>query len=244
MIFLVLLLAADPQGGQAAFTDGVQAQLEGRPGDAQAAWQRLARGGLKNADVEYNLGTSFAESNELGPAVLHLKRSLLLRPSVDASGNLHIVRERVLEANPGHTRELSLLGDVADQLVRVPFVEITGGALVLLSALVVLRFAVLRRRQRALGAATMIAVLGVLTAGLGAFVEVVYHDWRPPAVIVKRTKALSGPDERFKTVSELGAGEEVRLTGKESAVGFVAIELPTGETAFVADASVAKVKDW
>jgi hypothetical protein len=245
MIALVLMLLADPaQSGQSAFTEGVQAQLESRPLDAQAAWLRLARGGLKNADLEYNLGTSCAESNDLGAAVLHLKRSLVLRPSADASGNLHVVRERVLEANPGHTRELSLLGDVADQLVRVPFVELTGGALVLLSLLLVLQRGIVRRPMRALSGAVVVSALAVAVAAMGASVEVVYHDWRPPAVVLKRTRALSGPDERFKTISELGAGEEVRLAGKEAAVGFVAIELPTGETAFVADASVAKVKDW
>jgi hypothetical protein len=245
VIVLAAMLIAQPiTTHQALFSEGVQAQLERRTEDAQAAWQRITRSGLENADVEYNLGTSYAEANELGQAILHLKRSLLLRPSADASGNLHVVRERVLEANPGHARELSLLGDVADQLVRVPFTEILGGALIALSVLVILRFLALRRPVRALSAAIVLCAAASVLAGIGVLVEVVYHEWKPPAVVLKRTKALSGPDERFKTISDLGAGEEVRLTGKQAAVGFSAIELPTGETAFVNDANVAKVKDW
>jgi hypothetical protein len=194
--------------------------------------------------VEYNLGTSFAETNELGLAVLHLKRAQLLRPRSDASGNLHIVRERVLEANPGHTRELSLLGDIADQLVRVPFVEIFGAALILLSVLVFLRYNLLRRPLRALNVGLGLGGAGLLLSGLGALVELQYHDLKPPAVVIKRSAAKTGPDERFKTVTDLGAGEEIRLTGKEAAPPFVAIELANGEQAFVHEANVAKVKDW
>lgn len=243
MILFFLLVSTAPTA-QALFTEGVQAQLEGRGEDAQSAWERVVRSGVRNSDVEFNLGTSYAEANELGLAVLHLKRAMLLKPAPDSSGNLHIVRERVLEANPGHTRELSLLGDVADQLVRVPFIEIFGLALALAALLVALHYGVFRGRFRALGLGVALASIVTAGAAMGAAVEVVYHEWRPPAVVLKRTKALSGPDERFKTVMELGAGEEVRLTSKAGAVGFTAIELPSGETAFVAEANVAKVKDW
>ena len=246
ILLFCLAFAADPAitTQSSLFDEGVQAALEGRTEAAQAAWLRIKRSGLANADVEYNLGTSYAESNELGLAILHLKRASLLRPSKDASGNLHVVRERVLEANPGHTRELSLLGDVADQLVRIPFVELFGVALILCSLLVGLQYAFLRRRPWAVALGIAVSAALGISAGVGALIEVVYHDWKPPAVVLKRTAAKSGPDERFKTVMELGAGEEVRLTGKEAALGFVAIELASGETAFVSEQSVVKVKDW
>ncbi len=246
MILLALLLAADAPvtTHQTLFDQGVQASLEGRAEEAQGAWQRAVASGVHSADVEYNLGTSYAESNDLGRAVLHLKRAQLLRPSTDASGNLHIVRERVLEANPGHTRELSLLGDIADQLVRAPFLDVFGIALILLSGLVVLRWYVLRRRLLPVTLALTVVGATLAVSGLGELIETVYHDVKPPAVVVKRTAAKSGPDERFKTLVDLGAGEEIRLTGKEAALGFVAIELPNGEQAFAHEASIAKVKDW
>ncbi len=241
----MLLCAANPPTPQDIFEAGVRAELEGQGVEARAHWEKVAQTGLRNADVEFNLGTSYAEAGELGPAVLHLRRAALLRPAPDTSSNLQAVRERLLQQNPGKTHESSLLSDLAARLVRAPLEPLLGAALVLLSLFAFLRYGPwpLYRSVIAIGlwASFVLALVSGVLLGLRALAL----DGRPAVVVMKRTPAKNGPDERFKNLAELVPGEELTLLpSKDASLGFLAVQLSNGETAYVADGSVTKVKDW
>lgn len=234
---------SEPKSAQALFEQAARAELDGRGDEARAMWHKVAAN-VHNADVEYNLGTSYGNAGDFGLAVLHLKRAQLLRPSTEAAQNLQRVREKFLEANPGRARELSLLADIADNLVRVPLGLFFAAAAALAAVCAVLRFGAPPRG----GAAVLVGLnvgLGVATMSAALLaVRYHYHDVRAPAVIVKRTAAKGGPDERFKTVAELPPGEEVRLRDEAGALGFVAIELSNGQLAYVTSSHIQRVKDW
>ena len=128
MIFVLALIAAE----DTRFTDAARLQLEARHQEAQRIYESIAEGGLRNADVEYNLGTSYGEEGDFGPAVLHLVRAKRLRDSADIDNNLQQVRERVLEQQKG-TRETALLADIAEAFGHVPLGAIAGGSLATLA---------------------------------------------------------------------------------------------------------------
>jgi hypothetical protein len=155
-----------------------------------------------------------------------------------------MVRERILEKYPGHARDSSLWIDIADNVVRWPLELVTGIAFVILALSLIAAF--FPRRPLPGWATTSLVVSAVLVlialTMLGARMRL--HDALPPAVVLKTGRALAGPDERFKTVSDLVAGDEVRLTRATPTPGFVAIELNNGLSAWVLDGQVAAVEDW
>ncbi len=236
MMLVLLLLAAD----DTRFTDAARLQLESRQPEAQKIYESLAEGGLRNADVEYNLGTSYGEQNELGQAILHLERAKRLRNAADIDHNLVQLRERVLEQQKG-TRETALLADLAEGAGHLPLAAVGGGLLV---ALAVAWLAWVLRRSPSVGAiAVVLAVLCALVLGLHA--DRYYYTFkRPSAVVIKRAAAREGPDERFRPLLELQSGEEVRLVPQQDAPGFSAVVLPSGSVAFVPEGSCVKVEDW
>jgi tetratricopeptide (TPR) repeat protein len=233
--FLFLLAADDPR-----FTDAARAQLEGKQEQAQQVYEQLQSGGLRNADVEYNLGTSYGEQGDLGRAVLHLRRADRLEPAADVHTNLQQLREKVVEQRQG-ARDASLLADMGDGLAHVPTELIAGAALIALALCWLLW--VVRRGAAPLGMAIALVVVSALALTAHGLRFFFAHE-RPAAVIVTRAAAREGPDDRFRPLLDLLPGEEVRLSSRGEAAGFRALYLPSGAVAFVPKASVEKVEDW
>ena len=228
-------VADDPR-----FTDAARAQLESKHDVAQQTYEQLQAGGLRNADVEYNLGTSYGEQGDLGRAILHLRRADKLESAADIRTNLQQLREKVVEQRQG-SRDASVLADLGDGLTHVPTEIIAGISLFLLAAA---WLAWVVKRQASL-LVTTIAFLAVSLAALTAQgLRFFFTQQRPAAVIVTRAAAREGPDERFRPLLELIPGEEVRLSPRGEESGFRSLYLPSGAVAFVPKASLEKVEDW
>lgn len=244
-MMFALLIAASQVTPEEIYQNAVRNELEGNPQQAQSEWEKLAQSGLRNADVEFDLGTSYAQTGDYGSAILHLRRASLLRPSADISANLQLTRERLLKQNPGKTSESSLVSDLASLLVRTPLEWILGAGLVLASLLAFLRYGPRHVGARAVSLGFAVSAAVALLAGTLIAVRSFALDGKPAVVVMKRTAAKNGPDERFKTLAELVPGEELwLLPGKEASLGFIAVQLVSGETAYVSEGSLSKVKDW
>jgi tetratricopeptide (TPR) repeat protein len=245
LLLSLFLMVSDAKMPQETFAAGVRAHLEGNYAEAQSAWEKLAQTGLRSADIEYNLGTSYAESGDLGSAMLHLRRAALLRSNADISANLQLVREKFLQQNPGKKAESSLLSDLATSLVRAPLELMLGVSLLFASALAFWRFGPRPARSQTVMALFVGAAALALVSGALAGIRRLWLDGKPAAVVMKRTPAKNGADERFKTLAELVPGEELwLLPNQESTLGYAAVQLAGGETAYVDAGSVSKVKDW
>lgn len=88
----------DPSTATSLFREANAAYAEGRYEEAAETYQAIVEGGVRNADVQYNLGNALWKSGETGPAVLAYERALRLDPGHrDALANLEFVRENLVD---------------------------------------------------------------------------------------------------------------------------------------------------
>lgn len=239
LLAMTWMLTAD------VFADAARAQLEGKHAEAIKAYEQLNKLGTRNADVEFNLGTSLAESGDFGLGMLHLLRSQRLRPAEDVNLSLTVLREKVLKQKTQQTgRETDLFADIADQLGRAPLEPLLFLTALIFGAGLVWRVV---WAQRAPNVAQVLVIVGfsllVVVGGL-VLLRQRYSDERPAAVIVKRTTAREGPDERFRALGSLLSGEEVRLARGNESASHRGVWLSGGKLAFVPKESVELVEDW
>lgn len=103
---VALLFAATPllPGGDATaqeeiVTRGNQAYQEGGYATAIEAYESVLEAGFVSAGLEYNLGNAYFKSGELGPAILHWERALVLSPGdADVRANLELARSITVDA--------------------------------------------------------------------------------------------------------------------------------------------------
>lgn len=227
------------------FGDAARAQLESRHQDAIKAYEQLNTTGIRNGDVEFNLGTSYAESGDYGQGVLHLLRAKRLRPADDITLSLNVIREKVLEQKTTQTgRETDLTADLADNLAGAPLEFLLFLASLLIAAGITWRFLIQRGRMEWANALLGVGLVAGFVMGGLILVRRHYSDDRPAAVIVKRTTAREGPDDRFRALGSLLSGEEVRVARGNESASHSGIWLPGGKLAFVPKDAVELVEDW
>ena len=227
------------------FGDAARAQLEGRHPEAIKAYEQLLSNGLHNADLEHNLGTSYAESGDYGLGMLHLLRAKRLRPSGDTALSLTVLREKVLEQKTQQAaRETDLSADLADNLAGAPLELLFCLTLLVTAAGITWRWVIERGRTDVAFATFAVGVIGCVALGSLLAIRHYYSDNRPAAVIVKRTTAREGPDDRFRALGSLLSGEEVRLARDNESASHRGVWLSGGKLAFVPKDAVELVEDW
>ncbi|MBD3367734.1 MAG: tetratricopeptide repeat protein [Candidatus Eisenbacteria bacterium] len=88
----------DPSSATTLFREANAAYADGRYREAAETYRAIVEGGVRNADVQYNLGNALWKSGEVGPAVLAYERALRLDPGHrDALANLEFVRENLVD---------------------------------------------------------------------------------------------------------------------------------------------------
>lgn len=103
MLAAILLTAAACAGSgggalQARFQAGNDAYERGDYLDAAEIYREIARDGLSSTALHYNLGNALFKSGNLGEAILHYERALLLDPGdEDARENLEYLRSLTVD---------------------------------------------------------------------------------------------------------------------------------------------------
>jgi len=93
--FIVLMLGAieTPAAPEVLFRQANEAYSREEFADAIELYQQCLAEAQSGA-LHYNLGNTYYQTNNIGPAVLHYEKALALRPNdPDARANLHFIRE-------------------------------------------------------------------------------------------------------------------------------------------------------
>lgn len=212
-----------------AYAAGSKAAAVGDWSGAVEHWQRaLELLPTRSAELEYDLGTAYANLGELGRATFHLERALQpeQRPSIEvvelARRNLGIVRQRAeLEAEITGA-EISPPDSWWDLFV-VALASRTLGWISLVSAWLLLALLGLRSWKRLndrRGVLTVLVVLLSLVAGLSgglhsASLEAVQD--RPEAIALdKIIEVREGPGAHVPVAFRLQGGSHVRVLEQRS----------------------------
>lgn len=260
---LVAALLLSPEQARAdvvddAYAAGNEAALAGDWAAAVEHWQRaleLLPG--RSSQLDYDLGTAYAQLGELGRATYHLERSLQpdARPSVEvaeaARRNLGIVRRRAevqAEVNDARiSREETwwdlVLGVLAGQ--GFAWISLISGWLLVL-VLIGRRLVAERRGStsaesgRIGGALALVfASVFVLAGGLhGLAIEAA--DDHPDAIALDAVVELrEGPGTHLPVTVRVQGGSHVRVLDERS--GWVRVRLPAGLEGWAPRESIARL---
>ncbi|HUB06614.1 MAG TPA: SH3 domain-containing protein [Myxococcales bacterium] len=230
-----LLLALSLLASPADLRQAEQAYLARNFPAAEKAYGAALAAGNESADLEYDMGTAAAQAGDIGQAVLHLERALVLSPwDGDARDNLDRVRDKRVDKVVGQDLGESPL----QRLLRgLPAAELswTFAALWILGFLLL----VLRRRRswfRPLGLAC--AVFGLGLGGLSWACE--RADGIPFGVVLaKVTPVRAGPDPKLPASFEVHEGLKVLLEERDA--GYQRIRLANGLEGWVEAGGVEKI---
>lgn len=215
----------------ALFERGAQAWVSGDRATALQAWETLREAGVRDPDLEYDLGTAYAESGQLGRAVWHFETALRLRPSdEDAQASLEA-------AQTGIGRRLAQVEGAATVRTRPPMAEavvapfseagLAYAALVLNALLFALlawrRFAQREALRVTLAVAAPLVALLLLASLWGVGVKRgLFEDGRA-GVVLDDTPLNEGPDPRAAERGQAREGERARVIASEG--GYVHLRL-------------------
>ncbi|HLT41001.1 MAG TPA: SH3 domain-containing protein [Enhygromyxa sp.] len=238
-----------------AYAAGNEAALAGDWAGAIEHWEHaleLLPG--RSAQLDYDLGTAYAQLGELGRATYHLERALQpeARPSVEvaeaARRNLGIVRRRAEVqaevADARISREQSWWDLVVEVLAgqALAWISVITGWLLVL-ALVVRRSTSSRLRDGAVrisGALALVfALVFVIGGGLHGLAMRAADD-HPDAIALDSIVELrEGPGTHLPVAFRVQGGSRVRVLGERS--GWVRVRLPAGLEGWAPRESIARL---
>jgi hypothetical protein len=261
---LALLLLAHPRLAAAdvvddAYAAGSEAAVAGDWPRAIEHWQRaleLLPG--RSAQLDYDLGTAYAEIGELGRATYHLERALQAeaRPTVDvaeaARRNLGIVRRQAEVQAEITGARISSPPSTWDLVVEVLAGRVLGWISMVSAWLMVATVVVRRARQRSgraaqagqargVGGALVLVFAGlfVLGGGLHALALETASE-HPDAIALDAIVELrEGPGPQRPVAFELQGGSHVRVLEQRS--GWVRVRMPGGLEGWANQDSVARL---
>ncbi len=212
MLLLLGLLSPVRASDQARpFLSGLEAYKAGDYAQAIDRFGAIARSGVINAQLYYNLGNAYLKNNELGPAILWYERALAL-----GSGDPDLI------FNLEYAR--SLTKDVAEEqaspLVRIFFFwnyQLSAGtiaAAAIASNLLawLLAGGWLLTRRRGLARAALLAAIPALVLTLTALCNYfMAARFQPAIVLAEQVHVRAGLEERATELFVLHAGAKVRV---------------------------------
>ena len=223
-------IAALAQGPDAVFDRANEAYAEGRYSDAVEGYLELARLGVEDPRLEYNLGNALFKSGRLGPAILHWERARKLDSTDrDIAANLAYVRslleDRVEVPEPAGS--VRLVRAVQD---RVGPDRHAIGVLVLWWAIaLVVAWASSRpgRWSARIGWVLAAGVLAIAIVGCSWWFTWQRLDGREQAVVLApAAEVRAGPGENNATLVTIHEGLTVRV--RQVRDGWVQVTLPDG----------------
>lgn len=242
-----------------AYAAGSEAAARADWPSAIEHWQRaldLLPG--RSAELEYDLGTAYANQGELGRATYHLERALQpeLRPSVElaeaARRNLGIVRRQAELQAEVTDAEISR-PDTWWDLFIIALASPTLGWVTLISAWLLLPVLVLRwkvgretsaARDRR-GITTVIALLLALVATIGGGLHGIGLDAAhesPEAIVLDAlVEVREGPGMHVPVAFQMQGGSHVRVLEQRS--GWSRVRLPGGLEGWALDDAIARLDE-
>jgi tetratricopeptide (TPR) repeat protein len=204
-------MAAETSRGE-AFLRGNRLYESGDFRGAIQAYQEILDGGRTAAELEYNLGNAHLKAGDVGPAVLHYRRAVGLRPTYESAlQNLSYARtltQDVKEAQPKSNR-LGWVGKfrLGPGLASALLWMATAGFLVVAGVRIV--------RRRIPGWATVtqwgLAAFALLCAGALLFEWSQLEGRQDAVVMAKEAQVRAGPGADQTLSFRLHEGTEVEV---------------------------------
>ena len=227
MIALLLLLLAVPPEAERLFDLGNALFAEGDAHGATAAYEGAQETGWTSAALELNLGRAYAETGELGRAVLHTERARRLGADDAAAQNLRLIRARLdLEVEPVPPTDAAAQW-LAERIGVVPLAVLAFG--LYLAVAVILGLAVwhralpLKHRRALLVLVPLLIVTGVAAASAS------WSETRPRAIVVADTAVVrNAPTPEAGRRGEVAEGQMLVVTDRRES--WLEIRLGDGTT--------------
>lgn len=220
MVSLLVTVASSARADslEDVFRAGNEAYFSGEYDAASARYESLVELGVRDADVFYNLGMSYARQGRHGRAIAAFERALRMRPG-DAEAVRALDRSRDTLARRRAEREGEATMASGPELGEAIFGGVSQTSLAVLVLLfdmlffgVLTAFLFARREtaRLALGIAAPLLGIGLTISGIGLAIRSGALDDGTPAIVVRDRVALrEGPRD--------GAGERARAREGESA---------------------------
>ncbi len=230
-------LVLDPSPARAdtleeIFQTGNEAYFAGRFDAATRAYERLVELGVRDADVFYNLGTSYARRRQDGRAIAAFERAVRLSPG-DGDARAALDRCRTRLAGQRAEREGEVTIDGGPPLGEALFGGLSENALAALAlvfaGLMFGGLSVLPRVRAetwrlAVGIGVPLAAIGLAMSGLGVAIRAGWFEAGSPAVVVSPSaRLLEGPRADAQERGEAREGERVWVLGREGAFARVGL---------------------
>ncbi len=237
-LFLCLFcfLLGSVSGSATAFEDANQQFRSGDFAGAAAAYEKILESEGPRATVYYNLGNSYQQLKQYGPAILAYERARLLTPrDPDLLANLALARKAATAFE--ETGLHPWLDAVVNRLSRNEWSWLVAGSALFLGVLAVLAGATKLPRRGVLISAS---VAGLLIAAAGTALYLRRGETVRGIVLSEGATVRLSPFEKAESLGTPGPGRIVRLGAKNG--DFQYIEVPGASLkGWLADKDVAVI---
>jgi len=214
--------------------------------DAITNYQKLTESGVRDADVYFNLATSFAQSGDYARAILNYERALTLRPNDDKAADDLRSAEKTLEEQRAEAEGEATIQrshSIGDALYGVMSEDALAYGLLAANLLlfVGLAWASLgRRRNRWLYPLVTASGLVVLFCALGLGAKAgVLRDGPRAVALDDRVTLREGPDRRAQVRGEARAGDRGEIIDQDR--DFVKLRVVSGLEGWTPASSVGLI---
>jgi len=222
--------AADAQPGspEARFHAGNEAYAAGRFAEAVESYGELARLGIEDPRVEYNLANALFKTGKIGPAILHWERARRLDPTDrEVRDNLAFARtlieDRVEVPDPGAV--VRAVRGVQDRIGPDGFAAATLAVWWTIAALVAIAFARPSGWTPALvWTASVLVALALVLGASWWFTWDRLHGTPIAVVLAEATELRAGPGDNNAAL--LTVHEGLTVVVRQERDGWVQVSLP------------------
>jgi hypothetical protein len=235
---------------QDIFRSGNDAFFRGDFVHAGERYQRLVDAGVRDPDVDVNLGLAQARDGELGRAILSFERALRLRPG-DSETETALAMARAAAGKKRADKQGEALVEtrppLAEALVR-PYRENTLAVLGLVFDVLFFAFLLARRRGLSDSVRTGLAIAATV-AGLGCAVTLGAlfikrggdREGEPAIVLREGAELREAPDPRASARARAHEGGSARVLAQDGS--FVRVRTATGSLGWMSMDDVSTVAD-
>jgi len=213
-------------------------------GDYETAvllYEAVLQDGIESGPLYFNLGSTYHELQQAGPAVLYLRRAQRYLPRhSDVSAALSVVRSQRVDFQGDEVAPLDRTATLVASVVT--YRELSVIVYVLALVLATGGAAIVVRPNWRRGLIPSGIVLAVVTGLLASvlLVCVLVDRTRPPAVLLAETTSFySGPGDGYLELFQMSAGAEVRVVERNE--DWARARLPNGRQGWVSLVSLGFV---
>ena len=218
------------------FEEGNKYYKETKYAKAIESYSKLVDTGYTALALEYNIGNAYMENNQLGKAILHYERALVLKPNDKAvQYNLDIANHRKLDQfkvlTPFYLT--TLWNNWRDKFTSNQWSYISFGAViaVMISFLLwlFLKKRALKKVFFILAVIIFFVAIVPVSLALARASQEIRTDYG--IILVEKAELKQGPDSKSETITNIHEGSKIQILDR---IGqFYKVYLPNGEEGWV-----------